>query len=149
MTRVRVNLFVSLDGFTSATDNSPDNPMGEDWGRLAAGHIATRTFRERVFGDTSGAGTTGVDDRYTAAFFEGVGAEIMGAGMFGLHAFPGDPEWKGWWGDRPPVRHAGLRPHQHTATPRLVETGPSGWIPVPRGPATVDPDGGRNDIPLP
>lgn len=102
MTRVRINLFVSLDGFTSATDNSPDNPMGEDWGRLAAGHLATRTFREHVFGDTSGAGTTGVDDRYTAAFFEGVGAEIMGAAMFGLHAFPGDPEWKGWWGDRPP-----------------------------------------------
>jgi len=92
MTRVRINLFVSLDGFTSATDNSPDNPMGEDWGRLAAGHLATRTFREHVFGDTSGAGTTGVDDRNTAAFFEGVGAEIMGAAMFGLHAFPCDPE---------------------------------------------------------
>jgi dihydrofolate reductase len=101
MTRVRIDLFVSLDGFTSATDNSPENPMGEDWGRISAGHVATRTFRERVFGDTSGAGTTGVDDRYTAAFFEGVGAEIMGAGMFGLHAHPGDPEWKGWWGDQP------------------------------------------------
>lgn len=102
MTRVRASLFVSLDGFASATDNSPDNPMGEEFGRLAAGHIATRTFRERAFGDTSGAGTTGVDDRYTSAFFEGVGAEIMGAGMFGLHAFPGDPDWKGWWGAKPP-----------------------------------------------
>ncbi|WP_327138958.1 dihydrofolate reductase family protein [Nocardia sp. NBC_01327] len=101
MTRVRVNLFVSLDGLTSA-NSSPENPMGEDWARLSAGHLATRTFRERVFGDTSGAGSTGVDDRYTAAFFEGIGAEIMGAGMFGLHAFPGDPEWKGWWGDEPP-----------------------------------------------
>src|SRR5690606_4036370 len=35
---------------------------------------------------------------------EGVGAEIMGAGMFGLHAFPDDPGWRGWWGDEPPFR---------------------------------------------
>jgi hypothetical protein len=51
--------------------------------------------RERVFGDTSGAGTTGIDDAYAAAFFEGVGAEVMGAAMFGLHSFPDDPDWKG------------------------------------------------------
>ena len=27
----------------------------------------------------------------------------MGAAMFGLHSFPGDPDWKGWWGDQPPA----------------------------------------------
>ncbi|MGO4298867.1 dihydrofolate reductase family protein [Leifsonia sp. RAF41] len=102
MTRVRLALFTSLDGYTSTTDQGPDNPMGADWGRLTAAYVATRTFRERIFGDTSGAGTTGVDDSYAAGFFEGVGAEIMGAAMFGLHSFPDDPEWKGWWGDRPP-----------------------------------------------
>ena len=102
MTRVRIDLFTSLDGYTAAADQSPDNPMGPDWGRLTAAYIATRTFRERIFGDTTGAGTTGVDDSHAAAFFEGVGAEIMGAAMFGLHSFPDDPEWKGWWGDKPP-----------------------------------------------
>jgi len=44
MTRVRIDLFASLDGYTST------------------GH------------------------------FEGIGAEIMGAAMFGLHTFPGDPD---------------------------------------------------------
>jgi dihydrofolate reductase len=102
MTRVHVDLFVSLDGYTSTTDNTPENPMGADWGRLTAAYSATRTFRERVFGDTSGAGTTGIDNVYAAEFFEGVGAEIMGAAMFGLHSFPDDPNWKGWWGDQPP-----------------------------------------------
>jgi dihydrofolate reductase len=101
VTRVRIDLFASLDGYTAAGDG-PDNPMGEDWGPLTAAYAATRTFRERIFGDTSGAGTTGVDDSYAAAFFEGVGAEIMGAAMFGLHSFPDDPEWKGWWGETPP-----------------------------------------------
>jgi hypothetical protein len=33
-----------------------------------------------------------------------VGAEIMGAGMFGFHAFPDDPHWRGWWGEEPPFR---------------------------------------------
>lgn len=101
MTRVRMDLFTSLDGYTPS-DSSPDHPMGEDWERLTAAYAATRTFRKNVFGDTSGAGTTGVDDRHAMAFFEGIGSEIMGAGMFGLHAFPDDANWKGWWGDTPP-----------------------------------------------
>ena len=102
MSRVRIDLFVSLDGYTAETDPTPENPMGEDWGRLTAAYGATRTFRERVLGDTSGTGTTGIDNAYASAYFEGVGAEIMGAAMFGLHSFPDDPDWKGWWGDRPP-----------------------------------------------
>lgn len=102
MTRVRSDLFVSLDGYTPAASNDPDNPMGEDWGRLTAAFAATRTFRERVLADTSGNGTTGIDDTYAAAQFVGIGAEIMGAAMFGLHAYPDDPDWMGWWGDEPP-----------------------------------------------
>lgn len=99
---VRVDLNVSLDGFATTTDQSPENPFGEDWSRLVAAYTATRTFRSRVLGDTSGAGTTGVDERYAQEYFEGVGAEIMGAGMFGLHQNPDDTEWRGWWGDEPP-----------------------------------------------
>ena len=101
MTRVRVDLNISLDGIASG-DQTAENPMGEDWGRMVAAYVATRTMQARVFRDTSGAGTTGVDDAYAAAYFRGVGAEIMGAGMFGLHSFPDDPDWKGWWGDEPP-----------------------------------------------
>jgi dihydrofolate reductase len=126
MTRVRIDLFLSLDGYTSITSepDSPDNPMGEDWGRLTAAYGATRTFRERVFGDRSGAGTTGLDDAFAAAFFVGVGAEIMGATMFGLHTYPDDPDWKGWWGDQPPF-----------GTPVFVLTGtaPRPSIPMPGG----------------
>ncbi|WP_372984009.1 dihydrofolate reductase family protein [Microbacterium sp.] len=99
---VRIDLNVSLDGFATTTDQSPENPFGEDWSRLVAAYTATRTFRSRVLGDTSGAGTTGVDERYAQEYFEGVGAEIMGAGMFGLHQNPDDTEWRGWWGDEPP-----------------------------------------------
>ncbi|MFF2298753.1 dihydrofolate reductase family protein [Arthrobacter sp. NPDC058127] len=101
---VRVDLNISLDGFATTTDATPENPFGSDWGRLVDAYTSTRTFRERVLHDTSGEGTSGVDDKYAAAYFEGVGAEIMGAGMFGFHNFPNDPDWKGWWGDEPPFR---------------------------------------------
>ena len=59
MTRVRIDLTISLDGY-SANDQTPENPMGEDWARMTAAFVATRTFRERAFGDHSGAGTTGI-----------------------------------------------------------------------------------------
>lgn len=102
MTRVRIDLNISLDGVAAPSDPTPENPMGEDWGPLTAAYISTRTFQERVLGNTSGTGTTGVDDAYAAAYFAGIGAEIMGAAMFGFHSFPDDPDWKGWWGDEPP-----------------------------------------------
>ncbi len=101
---VRVDLNISLDGFATTTDQTPENPFGDDWGRLTAAYAATRTFRERVLHDTTGAGTTGVDDAYASAYFESIGAEIMGAGMFGLHQHGDDPDWRGWWGSEPPFR---------------------------------------------
>lgn len=101
---VRVDLNISLDGFATTTDQTPEHPFGLDWGRLTAAYVSTRTFRARVLHDTSGEGTTGVDDEYAQAYFAEIGAEIMGAGMFGLHDHPDDPGWRGWWGDEPPFR---------------------------------------------
>ena len=99
---VRIDLNISLDGFATTTDQTPEAPFGHDWPRLVGAYTATRTFRERVLNDTSGAGTTGIDDKYAQAYFADTGAEIMGAGMFGLHNFPEDPDWRGWWGEEPP-----------------------------------------------
>ena len=101
---VRVDLNISLDGFATTMDQTPEDPMGRDWGRLVASYVATRTFRARVLHDTTGEGTTGVDDDYAEAYFDEIGAEIMGAGMFGLHTYPQHPDWRGWWGDEPPFR---------------------------------------------
>jgi len=115
---VRVDLNISLDGFATTVDQTPENPMGEDWGRLTAAYVSTRTFRERVMGDTSGEGTTGVDEKYASAYFEGTGAEIMGAGMFGLHLFGDDPDWRGWWGEEPPFQ-VPVFVLTHTAKPSI------------------------------
>lgn len=117
---VRVDLNISLDGFATTTDQTPEQPMGQDWGRLVAAYVATRTFRARVLHDTSGGGTTGVDDDYAEAYFAELGAEIIGAGMFGLHNFPDDPDWRGWWGDELPF-HIPVFVLTHTAPRPSIE----------------------------
>jgi dihydrofolate reductase len=115
---VRVDLNISLDGFATTTDQTPEKPFGDDWGRLVSAYVATRTMQERVFHDTSGAGTTGVDEKYASAYFEGIGAEVMGAAMFGLHEHPNDPDWRGWWGDEPPF-HYPVYVLTHTPRPTI------------------------------
>jgi dihydrofolate reductase len=48
-------------------------------------------------------GTTGVDERFAARGFEGVGAWILGRNMFGpIRGGWPDESWKGWWGEEPP-----------------------------------------------
>ena len=101
---VRIDLHVSLDGYGTTTDQTEANPFGEDWGRLMARWGGTRTFRERVLGMTDGSGSTGTDDRHAQEYFASMGAEIMGAGMFGLDLHGDDPDWRGWWGEEPPFR---------------------------------------------
>ena len=48
----------------------------------------------------------------------------MGAAMFGLHTFPDDPDWKGWWGDQPPFGYPVYV---------LTHTAPRPSIPMPGG----------------
>lgn len=132
---VRVDLNISLDGFATTTDQTPDNPFGEDWGKLVAAYTATRTMQERVFHE-AGMGTTGVDNAYAEAYFEGIGAEIMGAGMFGLHSFPDDPDWKGWWGDEPPFR-VPVFVLTHTSRPPLEMAGGTTFHFLAESPADV------------
>ena len=75
---VRVDLNISLDGYATTEGGTPGNPMGDDWTKLTAAYAATRTFRERVFHDTSGAGTTGAGAGVGAGVAPAVGA---GAGV--------------------------------------------------------------------
>ncbi len=155
---VRVDLNISLDGFATTTDGTPENPLGQDWFRLVDAYTATRTFRERVLGITDGSGTTGVDERYAANYFVEVGAEIMGANMFGFGVYGDDPDWRGWWGENPPfhvpvfvlthrqkeslVMEGGTVFHFVTGTPeqilaRALETAGDLDVRIGGGPTTV------------
>jgi dihydrofolate reductase len=100
MTKLRLNITMSLDGYVAGPNQSVSNPLGE-WGeQLHEWAFATRTFRA-VHGSEGGA--TGPDDDIAAEYFQNVGATIMGRHMFGGGdgAWEDNP-WNGWWGDDPP-----------------------------------------------
>jgi len=119
---IRMDLNISLDGFATTTDQTEENPFGEDWARLVRAFAETKTFRSRVLHDASAEGTDGVDEKYAQARFVNIGAEIMGAGMFGLHNNSDDPTWQGWWGEEPPF-HVPVYVLTHEQRPSLEMAG--------------------------
>ncbi|MFT4262254.1 MAG: dihydrofolate reductase family protein [Nocardioides sp.] len=105
MTRARAhNIGLSLDGFGTGVDQSLEAPFGHAGIRLMSWYFPTRTFqvqtgdRERVEVESA----ADPDDVFAARAWEGIGAEIMGAGKFGPPGWQDDPDWTGWWGDEPP-----------------------------------------------
>jgi hypothetical protein len=107
---VRVQNFnVSNDGYGVGEGQSRDRPFGHaDPGALFSWTGATAHWPTR----TEPGGTYGLDDYCTRDFTNNIGAEIMGRNKFGPQRGPWENyDWQGWWGDEPPVPHAGVRPH--------------------------------------
>jgi dihydrofolate reductase len=99
MTKLTLNITMSLDGYVAGPNQSVKHPLGEGGEQLHEWAFAVRTFRE-WHGMEGGA--TGPDDDIVAEYFHNVGATIMGRHMFGGHGPWGDNPWNGWWGDNPP-----------------------------------------------
>jgi dihydrofolate reductase len=101
MSKVRVHISTSLDGYVAGPRQSEENPLGEGCEGLHDWLIELRSWREH------NGMTGGVENASDAVFDEeiaNVGAEIMGRGKFGPAArgpWGSDP-WQGWWGDDPP-----------------------------------------------
>jgi dihydrofolate reductase len=100
MSKVRFHISVSADGYVAGPNQSEENPLGEGGESLHDWVVALRAFREPH-------GMEGGEVNESSAVWEeataGVGAEIMGRGMFGGGPGPwGDDPWRGWWGEDPP-----------------------------------------------
>jgi dihydrofolate reductase len=100
MSKVRVHITVSADGYVAGPNPSEENPLGEGGGSLHDWAIVLRVFRE-LHGRDGGAvnaSTPVLEETLT-----NVGAAIMGRGMFGGGPGPwGEDPWSGWWGEDPP-----------------------------------------------
>ena len=103
MSKVRVHISTSLDGYVAGPNQTMEQPLGEGGERLHDWLVALRAWREP-------AGMEGGAENASSAVvheaFANVGAEIMGRGKFGPPARGawGDSPWQGWWGDDPPFR---------------------------------------------
>ena len=79
MSKVFVSMGISLDGYVAGPNRSLQNMGGDGWGSLHAWLFEQRVFREKL--KLSG-GETGPDNRYLAAIFDRIGANILGRRMF-------------------------------------------------------------------
>jgi len=101
MSKVRVHISTSLDGYVAGPNQSEENPLGEGGEGLHDWLVELRSWREQ-----SGmiGGVENVSDAVFDEVIANVGAEIMGRGKFGPAARGpwGDDPWQGWWGEDPP-----------------------------------------------
>lgn len=101
MSKVRVHISISLDGYVAGPNQSQENPLGEGGEGLHDWLVGLKAWREH-------AGMEGGEVNVSNAVFDeeiaNVGAEIMGRGKFGPAGRGpwGDDPWRGWWGEDPP-----------------------------------------------
>ena len=121
MSKLKLNITMSLDGYVAGPDQSAQNPIGIGGERLHSWLIPLKAFRESH-------GTEGGEVNASTPFAEdilaGAGATIMGRNMFGGGPGPwGDAPWKGWWGDDPPFHHPVFVLTHHRREPLEMEGG--------------------------
>jgi dihydrofolate reductase len=100
MSKVRVHIAMSADGYVAGPNQSEENPLGEGGQSLHDWAFELKAFREPhgMEGGEVNASSPVIEEAQA-----NVGAEIMGRGKFGGGPGPwgGDP-WQGWWGEDPP-----------------------------------------------
>lgn len=100
MSRVRIHISVSADGYVAGPNQSEENPLGEAGERLHDWIVALRAWRapHGLEGGEVDASNAVVEEAQA-----NIGAEIMGRGKFGGGPGPwGEDPWPGWWGEDPP-----------------------------------------------
>ncbi len=101
MSKVKVHISVSADGYAAGPNQSEDEPLGEGGEQLHDWVFGLKAWREPH-------GREGGEVNASSAIVEeadaNVGAEIMGRGKFGPPGGGpwGDDPWQGWWGEDPP-----------------------------------------------
>jgi dihydrofolate reductase len=102
MSKLRFEISISLDGYVAGPNQSEENPLGEGGEQLHEWVFPLAAWREphgREGGEVN-ASSPLVEESQS-----GVGAVLMGRGMFGGGPGPwGDEPWQGWWGEEPPFR---------------------------------------------
>lgn len=102
MTKTKVLITTSLDGYVAGPNQSEDNPIGEGGMELHEWMFKLESWR-KTHGEEGGE--TNPSSEIVAELESGFGAVIMGRNMFGpIRDDWGDESWEGWWGDEPPYR---------------------------------------------
>ena len=122
MTKLTVDISMSLDGFIAGPHPSLDQPLGEGGNRLHEWAFGLEAWRERH--GLSG-GDTNPNGEVVQESLANTGATIMGRRMYSGGAGPweDDPRSDGWWGDEPPFRQPVFILTHHAREPVTKEGG--------------------------
>jgi dihydrofolate reductase len=122
VSKLRLRISMSLDGYVAGPDQSVKNPLGVGGERLHEWVVPLAAWRTTH-------GKQGGEVNPSSAVVEeslvNVGATIMGRNMFGGHPGPWDAQkpWNGWWGVNPPFHHPVFVLTHHTRAPLKMEGG--------------------------
>lgn len=104
MSKLRLKISMSLDGFVAGPEQSVVNPIGIGGMSLHEWVFPLKVWRE-MHGQEGGE--VNESSKVIGEGLANIGATIMGRNMFGGHPGPWDAKqpWNGWWGADPPFHH--------------------------------------------
>ncbi len=121
MSRLKLNITMSIDGFVAGPNQSVDQPLGVGGEELHDWLVSLETFRESHGGE---GGEVNASTPFAEDILGGAGATIMGRNMFGGGPGPwSDEPWRGYWGDNPPYHHPVFVLTNHPREPLQMQGG--------------------------
>ena len=122
MSKLRLKISMSLDGFVAGPNQSVNNPLGVGGMRLHEWVFPLAVWRtmQGLQGGETSESTQVVEESMA-----NIGATIMGRNMFGGHPGPwhATQPWNGWWGANPPFHHPVFVLTHYARAPLAMEGG--------------------------
>ncbi|HKN58793.1 MAG TPA: dihydrofolate reductase family protein, partial [Gemmatimonadaceae bacterium] len=120
MSKTRITITMSLDGYVAGPNQSVKEPLGVGGEALHDWAVKLAAFNEL---QGKKGGEVNANSAIFQEMFENVGAVIMGRNMFGGGPGPWTPDWKGWWGANPPYHMPVFVLTHHTRDPLPMQGG--------------------------
>lgn len=122
MSKLRVHIAISADGFVAGPNQTEQNPLGEGGERLHEWVVSLAAWRgmQGMEGGEVNESTPIVEES-----IQNIGAGVLGRNMFGPPSGGdwGDGSWKGWWGDDPPYHNNVYVITHHPREPLVMKGG--------------------------
>jgi dihydrofolate reductase len=120
MSKLKLTITMSIDGFVAGPDQSLEHPLGIGGEQLHSWLMPLKVFRESHGAE---GGEVNASTPFAEGILSGTGATIMGRNMFGGGHGPWDESWTGWWGDDPPYHHPTFVLTHHPREPLEMQGG--------------------------
>jgi len=122
LSKLRLKISMSLDGFVAGPNQSVTNPLGVGGMRLHEWAFPLAAWRQM---HGMPGGEVNESARVVEESMANIGATIMGRNMFGGHPGPWNATnpWNGWWGANPPFHHPVFVLTHHAREPLALEGG--------------------------